>query len=86
MWTGRDKGGNFYRMAHVYQCQQLMKEFGLEVAETDHKKDICLRKTYEVNLTKEDPIEEGVVIYTDGSKMDQGVGYGYHYDDEEYGY
>ena len=31
-----------------------MKEFGLEEVETDHKKDICLRKTYKVDLTRID--------------------------------
>ena len=84
-WEGQGSDGKYF--GHIHQCRKLMEEFGLEEVENDHKKDICLRKTYKVDLAKTDhPTKEGLVIYTDGSKMDQGVGFGYHYTDPEYGY
>ena len=52
-----------------------MEVFGLVEVENDHKKDICLRKTYKVDLAKTDhPTKEGLVIYTDGLQDGPGGG------------
>ena len=83
-WNGLDRKGNYYKPGHVFSCEKLLKKYGLEKVGLDEKKDVCLRRTYEVTLTKTDPREEGCNIYTDGSKIGNKVGYGFICMDDQY--
>ena len=83
-WSGRDRDGNYYDKGHMHRCEQLLQKYGLENTILDDKKDVCLRRTYEVILEKTPIKEEGIILYTDGSKSEEGTGYGLLYQDDGY--
>ena len=75
-WSGKSARGKTLGFAR--HCEDRVKEIGINVHPWDNIKEWCLRRTYEV-VTRESEIRnEGIVIYTDGSKTDDGVGYGLH--------
>ena len=76
--------GNYYNKGHMHRCEQLLQKYGLENTILDDKKDVCLRRTYEVILEKTPIKEEGIILHTDGSKSEEGTGYGLLCQDDGY--
>ena len=62
VWTGRDKGGNFCEKSHIHRCESLLAKYGLDNVILDDKKDICLRRSYEVILNPSPIKEKGIII------------------------
>ena len=82
VWSGRNKEGNFCERSHMYRCESLLAKYGLDNVVLDDRKDICLRRTYEVILSPSPIKEKGIIIYTDGSKSEEGTGYGFLCEDD----
>ena len=75
VWQGLDK--NQQKFGFYQECQNLITAAGITCTDMDTKKDIMLNRKFEVSTSRIlESDNEDISFYTDGSKMDTGVGYG----------
>ena len=77
VWSGYDTDQRPY--GFYAKLEKLIQDAGILPAHTDYKKNIVMRRTFSVSLARDvNPSENGIVVFTDGSKMEGGVGLGHH--------
>jgi ribonuclease HI len=83
-WSGYDINQKPY--GFVSAIEQKLRSLELIDLPLDRSKNIILRRTFKVGLAKEITIQDsGLIAFTDGSKMETGVGFGSHLTDYNLG-